>query len=377
METKKTEENGTVGKTEEVIERITIKSPEELAAYMQQNFTEASVQGNGILQGLADGIIGDGKLTEQQQCFMDAALPMQVAGITVEEKELGKGECWDLIENYGESNLTLNVGTLTMDTGSHIECRGRALNLKIDKLVRKHSKYSSSVSYDIGLFGTDGQDGQDGVDGSNGQDGANGKDGKNWSSGIAGDDGGKGADGAPGGHGTDGAKGSDGQQVIDAEITIRQLEEPVTIAALPGKGGNGGNGGNGGKGGRGGKGGNGCDTGCEGSNGGDGGNGGNGGDGGNGGNGGNGGSGGIVRVFVPKGAKGLINTLCSVPKGGDGGSEGKGGAAGEGGDKGTGGKHHYDGNAGSNGTKTGEKGKSGSAGNAGIRATVNVSEKVM
>lgn len=95
METKKTEQNTLIGKTEETIEKKIIESPEELAVYVQKNFTAGSKTDDSMVSGLVNSIIDNRKLTIEQKSLLNTVLPMQIAGITITDKKLAAGECWD------------------------------------------------------------------------------------------------------------------------------------------------------------------------------------------------------------------------------------------------------------------------------------------
>lgn len=352
---------------------INLQNKDDAAAYLKKNFAKNMYFGEGILGMMANRIWEGKELTDKEQTVLSTVLPMSVGSYQIGDKVLKKGTCWNLSNEYPDGNINLEIGTLTMESGSSIVCRGKVLNLTIGSLKKVMVPGAPHAYYDFGIFGRDGANGSNGSNGSAGNNGADGVNGSVWSPGIAGDDGKDGQNGAPGQAGRDGTSGQNGQSVLAATIRIKDLNDPLTILAKPGDGGNGGKGGDGGKGGNGGKGGDGCDTGCEGSDGGNGGNGGNGGDGGNGGNGGDGGCGGTVNVFVGKNPN-MVNIVTNLSEGGKGGAKGIGGAVGEGGAKGTGGKHQSDGNNGSNGQSVGANGAPGNDGRNGTAPIINVSE---
>lgn len=309
-----------------------------------------------------------GRMKPGDEAGLSRHFPVRVKTISVLEKTLHAGECWDVstrgndwgVDNGEELYCILNVGRLVLNPGSSVIVRGNVFTLICQELVKVSAADESglkgvdgSPSFDIGILPTpfsyasvdscemDGRPGLAGVDGeaarqnqslpmtstifgpihTGGSKGA-----INGSKGMEGETGGRGENGKVGG------------ACKLAEINLRKIvcgKEGITILAKAGDGGTGGTGGSGGVGGRGSAGLDAYRTLYEDYHAGIGGAGGNGGDGGRGGNGGNGGISSNIYVCVPREQEEFVH-LISLE--GRGGVAGKGGPGGQGGEGGAGGR---------------------------------------
>ena len=325
---------------------------------------EAAAEGSieAVMHRVRSYIFADEPLADEDRQQIGGAFPMQVQARSLPDKTLGPGEAWDL--GTSTSPVVLNIGTLTMESGSFIVIRNTVLNLSIQTLIR-NTGTTPGPGYDLAILGVPGLKGHEGGVGEAGGNGLNGTPGACSSAGIAGPPGEPGRSGATGGSGAQGCQGGDGLPALTATIRIGPggiagSGQRFVILSQSGAGGPGGMGGVGGKGGDGGRGGNGATCGCTGTAAGNGGNGGSGGPGGTGGTGGNGSEADDIYVAVPAGQTSRIAKLTQEAPPGAGGLAGPGGPGGAGGVGGAEAKHNGPG-------LPGEMGQAGNPGCAGLQ----------
>lgn len=370
-------------KGREVTGRMRIGSPQESAVVLSRatpeqrrerakTFFDAIAGRQGLGQGMHDRgeaiAFAYGEMKPQDAAGMDRHFPIRVKTISVKEKEIAAGSCWDVsargsewgVDDGEELYCIVNVGRLIVNPGASLAVRGNVFILVCQELVKREGaeapdwmgepyREGKLPSFDIGILPTPfsyTQGNMARIEGEAGEPGACGAHGaqepelemmstifgpiytgdrKGRICGRRGQDGLTGEAGRPGGCG--------GACKL-AELNIRKIvcgKEKVTVLAKSGDGGDGGRGGDGGDGG-------------DGSNGlasyrtlyedypaGDGGDGGNGGDGGKGGNGGNGGISSNIYICVPREQEGEIRCISLEGQGGRGGDGGQGGQGGAGG----------------------------------------------
>lgn len=315
-----------------------------------------------LIQKGMNYLFSNGTLLEEEKAILDRVIPKKIEQISAANKTIGEGEIWEL--GTSSTPVDINIGTLTMKSGSAIRAYNTAVNLRIEKLIKESGSTKGKVNYDFGFFGVNGAKGTEGATGGTGGAGAPGSKGEASSPGIAGKGGGPGSKGDNGGKGHKGGTGGDGLPSMPATVTIMDMTQvsSLVVSTCSGAGGQGGNGGQGGTGGAGGKGGDGITTGCEGNSGGPGGMGGIGGQGGEGGDGGNAVNGYDINFIIPstETASKIIKVMDTAQPGagGIGGAGGEGGAGGQGGDAG---KHSDQGQSAGNGA-SGDPGEMGKAG---------------
>jgi hypothetical protein len=305
-------------------------------------------------------VFADFELGEDDKEQLAPLFPMAVRAISVKNKTLRPGEVWDLGTSTSPQNI--NVGTLTMESGSSIVIRNTPLELTIQNLVL-NSGNTPGPNYHLAILGAPGRNGETGRPGDPGQTGITGRDGVCEGT----KDGGPGGDGMDGMDGMTGARGTNGLPALTATITIEdQIQgNKFVVLTRSGDGGNGGRGGSGGRGGDGGRGGGADKCGCNCGTPGNGGNGGDGGKGANGGNGGDGTKGMHIYLKVPEGQKGRVTAIQEDSRPGNGGLAGGGGSAGDGGRDGGSWSHGDCRDGGSRG----QRGKSGISGVDGPAST--------
>ncbi len=313
-------------------------------------------------------------------------LPIRVKAISVKEKTVKEGTCWDVstrghewnVDNDEELYCIVNIDTLILEQNASLIIRGNVFSLVCQNLIKSHPRTNSDINFDIGIHPTPYSylsdkdcelDGENGIGGLDGQAGQNAQDvpvsGSLFGIFHLGESKGSvnGEDGFGGQDGKAGENGSCGGSTKLAEITLRNIVAPKEALIIEARAGRGGTGGDGGKGGDGGSGGNGAaayrtlaeDYPA--------GRGGAGGAGGNGGAGGKGGNGGISSNIYINTATGQENYIKCIRIKGAGGHGGKGGADGTGGKGGRGGLEP-DGSFGPGGVcgqagRTGQDGRNG------------------
>lgn len=323
---------------------------------------ESKLPENDLVQKGMNYLFSNGTLLEEEKKTLNNVIPKRIEQISIVDKTIEEGQIWEL--GTSSTPVDINIGTLTMKSGSAIRAYNTAVNLRIEKLIKENGSTKGKVNYDFGFFGINGTKGTVGAIGGTGGAGAPGSKGEASSPGIAGKGGGPGSKGDNGGKGHKGGMGQDGLPCMPATITIKDLTRvsSLVVSTCSGAGGDGGDGGKGGTGGAGGKGGDGITTGCEGNNGGPGGMGGIGGQGGDGGDGGNAVNGYDININIPvTETSSKIIKVMDTAQPGAGGVGGAGGAGGAGGVGGDAGKHSDSGQSAGNGASgdPGEMGKSG------------------
>ena len=304
--------------------------------------------GQGVHDRLEAAVFADGMIDPADEARTGYHFPFPTRILSVRHRDVRSGESWDLSvrgEHWGLDDRddilnVVNVGSLRLEPGAAVLARGNLLILLIQRLICEPAEpggYQFAVlptpfSVDNGTGPLHGPGGPAGRDGDGGAGGAGAPTAQTWLGArllrpaVPGA-----ADGRDGGGATaggDGAKGRTGGASKLAEITIGELDGPLTILATAGGGGDGGAGGAGGRGGDGGPGAPGQRTlqgiilpGRDGD-------GGRGGGGGRGGRGGHGGIASNVFVSLPSGQAGQVRVLAHPSGGGRGGPGGRGGDGG-------------------------------------------------
>ena len=106
---------------------INLQNKDDAAAYLKKNFAKNMYFGEGILGMMANRIWEGKELTDKEQTVLSTVLPMSVGSYQIGDKVLKKGTCWNLSNEYPDGNINLEIGTLTMESGSSIVCRGKVL----------------------------------------------------------------------------------------------------------------------------------------------------------------------------------------------------------------------------------------------------------
>jgi hypothetical protein len=337
---------------------------------------ESNATGDTLMRRIEEYVYGDAPISQLDRQRIHTLFPTSVVAVSIADKTLQPGEVWDL--GTSSSVAVVNLGTLTMESGSSIVIRNTVLSFKVDTLVRNTGS-TTGPNYDLAILGATGATGTTGNTGGAGGNGSGGSPGTCSSPGISGDPGGPGQTGPAGGKGAYGGQGGLGLASLTADINIGTggitgSAGQFIILTRSGTGGIGGVGGAGGAGGAGGVGGTGATCGCEGTNGGNGGRGGTGGAGGTGGDGGNGSNGSDIYVLVPTGQRNRVVRVMQPAPPGNGGTGGNGGAGGSGGGGGAAGKHQQKGNGGGSGPG-GSQGFTGKPGTqSGAPGTIYINE---
>ena len=266
---------------EEIVSTVKVNSLDELKALFDHGDppeARAFVGGNigsaptaaSLPSRVEAHIFGDAPLADADAEQLKAAFPVEVTTLSALNKTLNPGEVWNL--GTSTSPVSINLGTLTMEAGSSIRIQNTILKFTVQTLIRNSGSSTSTVNYDIGIFGATGATGPTGAAGSTGATGAVGTPGTcTVSNSEPGDDGGNGATGTIGSTGGVGQPGGAGLAALNAYITIQQgltgSAGQLVVATTSGTGGAGDMGGAGGVGGPGGQGGDGATCACTGTSG--------------------------------------------------------------------------------------------------------------